>query len=78
MYIQTESSGYAFLQPNENISSNSVGTAGPEVEFKVDQKGEIIYRSPGNFMGYYKNDKETKKDFRQRRLDKERRFWDNQ
>tara|TARA_A100000164_G_scaffold148862_1_gene132087 strand:- start:589 stop:2550 length:1962 start_codon:yes stop_codon:yes gene_type:complete len=61
IYIQTESSGYAFLQPNENVLSNSVGTAGPEVEFKVDQKGEIIYRSPGNFMGYYKNDKETKK-----------------
>jgi len=61
IYIQTESSGYAFLQPNENVLSNSVGAAGPEVEFKVDKKGEIIYRSPGNFMGYYKNDKETKK-----------------
>ena len=31
------------------------------MEFKVDKKGEIVYRSPGNFMGYYKNDKETKK-----------------
>ena len=61
IYTQTESSGYAFLQPNGNVLPNSVGPAGPEVEFKVDKKGEIVYRSPGNFMGYYKNDKETKK-----------------
>ena len=58
IYTQTESSGYAFLQPNENVLPNSVGPAGPEVEFKVDKKGEIIYRSPGNFMGYYNNNKE--------------------
>jgi long-chain acyl-CoA synthetase len=38
-----------------------VGPAGPGVEVKIDNKGEIIYRSPGNFLGYYKNENATKK-----------------
>jgi long-chain acyl-CoA synthetase len=61
IYTQTESSGYAFLQSDTNVLENSVGPAGPGVEVKIDNKGEIIYRSPGNFLGYYKNENATKK-----------------
>ena len=61
IYTQTESSGYAFLQSNDSVLENSVGPAGPGVEVKIDSKGEIVYRSPGNFLGYYKNENATKK-----------------
>ncbi len=40
---------------NDDIRLDTVGPAHQGVEIKITEKGEIIYRHPGIFMGYYKN-----------------------
>ncbi|MEL6966468.1 MAG: AMP-binding protein [Pseudomonadota bacterium] len=60
LYGQTEASVYVTGQPDGEISAETVGTAMPGVELKLDDSGEVLYRSPGVFMGYYKNDEATK------------------
>ncbi|MBT5265214.1 MAG: AMP-binding protein [Rhodospirillaceae bacterium] len=61
LYGQTESSAYICLQRNGDARTDTVGPPAPGVEVKIAEDGEVIYRSPGNFMGYYKNDEETAK-----------------
>ena len=60
LYGQTEASVYISAQPDGEIQADTVGTPSPDVEIKIDDNGEVLYRSPGAFMGYYKNDKATK------------------
>lgn len=59
LYGQTEASVYITAQPDGQISADTVGTPSPDVEINVADNGEILYRSPGVFMGYYKNDAAT-------------------
>jgi long-chain acyl-CoA synthetase len=37
-----------------------VGTPVPGVDIKISENGEVLYKSPGNFSGYFKNDEATK------------------
>ncbi len=60
LYGQTESSVYITAQPDGEISAETVGTPVHDVEIKIKKNGEVQYRSPGVFVGYYKNDKATK------------------
>ncbi|PCH45679.1 MAG: long-chain fatty acid--CoA ligase [Hyphomicrobiales bacterium] len=60
LYGQTEASVYITAQPDGEISADTVGTPSPDVEIEISDSGEILYRSPGVFMGYYKNAKATK------------------
>ena len=59
LYGQTEASVYITAQPDGQINANTVGTPSPEVELRIEDSGEVMYRSPGVFMGYYKNDLAT-------------------
>ncbi len=59
LYGQTEASVYITAQPDGQIDANTVGTPSPEVELRIEDNGEVMYRSPGVFMGYYKNDLAT-------------------
>ena len=59
LYGQTESSVYITAQPDGEISAETVGTPVYDVEIKIKKNGEVQYRSPGVFVGYYKNDKAT-------------------
>jgi long-chain acyl-CoA synthetase len=59
LYGQTEASVYITAQPDGEISADTVGTPSPGVEIDIADNGEVLYRSPGVFMGYYKNDKAT-------------------
>lgn len=59
LYGQTEASVYITAQPDGQIDVNTVGTASPGVELKIDESGEVLYRSPGVFMGYYQNEAAT-------------------
>jgi long-chain acyl-CoA synthetase len=36
-----------------------VGPPAPGVEIKISDSGEVMYKSPGNFIGYYKNPEAT-------------------
>ncbi len=60
LYGQTEASVYITAQPDGEISADTVGTPSPDVEIKIADSGEVMYRSPGVFMGYYKNDEATR------------------
>ncbi len=59
LYGQTEASVFVCVQPTGAIKSDTVGLPAPEVEVKIDDNGEVLYRSPGVFVGYYKNPEGT-------------------
>ncbi|WP_346911812.1 AMP-binding protein [uncultured Roseibium sp.] len=60
LYGQTEASVYITLQPDGEIYGDTVGKPAPSVELKIAENGEVLYRSPGVFVGYYKNDEATR------------------
>lgn len=59
LYGQTEASVYITAQPDGQIDADTVGTPSPGVELKIADNGEVLYRSPGVFLGYYQNDDAT-------------------
>ena len=59
LYGQTEASVYITLQPDGEVFAETVGKPGPDVEIKISEGGEVLYRSPGVFVKYYKNDEAT-------------------
>lgn len=59
LYGQTEASVYISAQPDGEIRADTVGKPSPEVEIRIADSGEVMYRSPGTFMGYYKNEEAT-------------------
>ena len=60
LYGQTEASVYITAQPDGEIRADTVGKPSPDVEIKIADNGEVLYRSPGVFVGYYKNDDATR------------------
>lgn len=60
LYGQTEASVYITAQPDGEIFAETVGKPCLDVELSVSDDGEILYRSPGVFMGYYKNEDATR------------------
>ena len=59
LYGQTEASVYITLQPDGEIYPETVGKPGPEVEIKIAETGEVLFKSPGVFLKYYKNEQAT-------------------
>ncbi|MBW2004464.1 MAG: AMP-binding protein [Deltaproteobacteria bacterium] len=59
LYGMTESSAYISMQKDGDIDSESVGPPLPGVEIKISDKGEVMYKGPGNFIGYFKNPEAT-------------------
>lgn len=59
LYGQTEASVYVTMQPDGEIRADTVGRPAPEVEIRIDESGEVLYRSPGVFLGYYKDPEKT-------------------
>ena len=55
LYGQTEASVLVTIQPNGEVRSDSVGVPAPDVEIEISDGGEVLYRSPGVFLEYYKN-----------------------
>jgi long-chain acyl-CoA synthetase len=60
LYGQTEASVYVTLQPDGEVYPDTVGKPGPDVEIQIADTGEVLYRSPGVFLKYFKNDEATK------------------
>ena len=60
VYGQTESSVYVCMHRNGDVLSETVGPAAPGVEVRVDPRGEVVYRGPGVFDGYFKDDDATR------------------
>lgn len=59
LYGQTEAGVFITQQPDGEVRSDTVGVASPGVELRIDETGEVFYRSPGVFQEYYKNPEST-------------------
>ncbi len=59
LYGQTECMVFICVQPDGEVYADTVGTPAIDVEIKIDDNGEIMYRSPGVFLSYYKNPEST-------------------
>lgn len=59
LYGQTEATVYITQQPNGEVRNDTVGVPSPGVELRIDDSGEVYYRSPGVFVEYFNNPKST-------------------
>jgi len=59
LYGQTECMVFICVQPDGEVFADTVGTPAIDVEIKINDSGEILYRSPGVFHSYYKNPEST-------------------
>jgi long-chain acyl-CoA synthetase len=59
LYGMTESSALICIQADGDVKLDTVGPPLPGVEVRVSPSGEVLYRSPGVFQGYYKNPQAT-------------------
>ena len=62
VYGMTENCGYSHVTRVGQFASGYVGHAQPKVECKIDENGEILVKSPGNMLGYFKNPEKTAED----------------
>jgi len=60
LYGMTESSALICIQQDGDVKLDTVGTPLPGVELRISEAGEVMYRSPGAFQGYYKNPEATR------------------
>ncbi len=60
LYGQTEASVYITMQPDREIKADTVGRPAPDVELQIADNGEVLFKSPGVFVGYYKNEEATR------------------
>jgi long-chain acyl-CoA synthetase len=59
LYGQTEASVYITAQPDGEIFADTVGKPNIDVDVKVAENGEVLFKSPGVFLGYYKDPEKT-------------------
>jgi len=59
LYGQTEAFLYVTAQPDGEIYSDTVGPACPNVDIRISEDGEVQFKSPGMFSGYFKDDAKT-------------------
>jgi long-chain acyl-CoA synthetase len=60
LYGQTEASVYITMQRDGEVDAETVGKPTPQVEIKIADTGEVMYRSPGLFLGYYRQEEATR------------------
>ena len=60
LYGQTEAAVFITQQPDGEVRSDTVGIPTPGVELKIDEAGEVFYRSDSSFVEYFKNPESTK------------------
>jgi long-chain acyl-CoA synthetase len=59
LYGQTEAFLYVTAQPDGEIYSDTVGPACPNVDIRIAENGEVLFKSPGMFTGYFKDAEKT-------------------
>ena len=59
IYGTTEGGVLSGAANNEAIQVDTVGPPDKEADVAVDEIGELLYRRPGAFIGYYQDDKTT-------------------
>ena len=59
LYGMTESSVFLCIQKDGAVKPDTVGSPIKDVEIRIAQDGEVLFRSPGAFQCYYKNPQAT-------------------
>ncbi|HKD30494.1 MAG TPA: AMP-binding protein [Xanthobacteraceae bacterium] len=59
LYGQTEAFLYVTAQPDGQIFSDTVGPAVPNVALRIAESGEVQFKSPGMFVGYFRDEART-------------------
>jgi len=59
LYGQTEAFLYVTAQPDGRIFSDTVGPAAPHVDLRIAESGEVQFKSPGMFIGYFRDKAKT-------------------
>ena len=60
LYGSTEACVFITMQRNGEVRPDTSGKAAPDVELKIADSGEVMFRGPGTFQGYYKNEEATR------------------
>ncbi len=60
IYGMTEASVFLTIQRDGDVRLGTVGSPIRGVELRISPEGEVLYRSPGVFQGYEKNDAATR------------------
>ena len=59
LYGQTEAFLYVTAQKDGAVRADTVGPAAPNVDIRISDAGEVQFRSPGMFAGYFRQDDTT-------------------
>ncbi|MBA3447018.1 MAG: AMP-binding protein, partial [Pseudaminobacter sp.] len=59
LYGQTEAFLYVTVQKDGQVRADTVGPAAPNVDIRISDAGEVQFRSPGQFSGYFNQDDTT-------------------
>jgi long-chain acyl-CoA synthetase len=59
LYGQTEAFLYVTCQANGDIRSDTVGPPAPHVDIRLTDAGEVLFKSPGQFVEYLKEPEKT-------------------
>jgi long-chain acyl-CoA synthetase len=59
LYGMTEASVFVTIQRDGDVRLDTVGTPLADVEIRISETGEVLFRSPGVFRGYAKNPEAT-------------------
>jgi len=59
LYGQTEAFLYLTAQPDGQIYADTVGPVFPNVDIRIAEDGEVLFKSPGMFEGYFKDEQKT-------------------
>lgn len=62
VYGMTENCGYSHVTRTGQYAEGFVGHVQTGVQCKIDENGEILVKSPGTMLGYYKNPEKTAED----------------
>lgn len=60
LYGQTEAFLYVTCQKDGAVRSDAVGPATPNVSIRISENGEVQFKSPGQFIGYFRQETETR------------------
>ncbi|MBM10130.1 MAG: long-chain fatty acid--CoA ligase [Magnetovibrio sp.] len=60
LYGSTEACVFISMQRNGEVRPDTSGKAAPDVDIKIADNGEVMFRGPGTFQGYFKNEEATR------------------
>ncbi|MBV8444036.1 MAG: AMP-binding protein [Hyphomicrobiales bacterium] len=60
LYGQTEAFLYVTVQSDRAVRPDAVGPPAPGVDLRIAESGEVQFKSPGMFVGYFREDGKTR------------------